>query len=554
MQYWQNKNPTVVCTMKFEGFSTEREASSPVVYLQTSSQTLPADVLKLSSERKLEKNVYSTVTETFYVYFAALIGAPLDVNDDYDVYRNMLYTLRENLIKSPKFLIYMENGLRKPTPDEVNLFSTVSHSGRDEILAGMKSVIKIAGDPFRENLAKSALETVTADIPTEQLYNICVKLVTWLFRCTKAESFKTMCHEIPLLLYYGNISKHEMLFLQFFSAIGMDVVYISENKQAEEILNEVSSNGHLQIFTLPANNSVTAYPDRLLKVKVATEAYRAQRELDTFLYGNDTFFRDFQFPSMQALTLKTTLDEIDVIWHEQSKFRSGFRTDRDRVTIPNIFAKINGVKNGDIDDYWDEVRLKLSPMSVIVQNSPAYKRGIESSQIRIYQNFINGERILTEKLKNSQYNKFAYLAENIQNNIFEKMQEAADSGLLKLDFSELLPYIIHVGLSLDKKILQILQKFDFTKDIPKFIMVDTIEDTFSKVECIQLVLYNLLGFDILVFTPTGYRNLETFIDDSAFESYNQGEYCYKMPVPRFRIPDKIPERDNGGFFGKLFKR
>jgi hypothetical protein len=99
-----------------------------------------------------------------------------------------------------------------------------------------------------------------------------------------------------------------------------------------------------------------------------------------------------------------------------------------------------------------------------------------------------------------------------------------------------------------------LQKYDYTKYIPKIVIIDAIEPTFTKVECIQLVLLNLLGFDIIVYTPTGYRNLETFIDDSAFESYNQGDFIYNLTVPRFRIPDRIPEPDSGGFFGKLFKR
>jgi len=142
---------------------------------------------------------------------------------------------------------------------------------------------------------------------------------------------------------------------------------------------------------------------------------------------------------------------------------------------------------------------------------------------------------------------------HLQYMIFEKMQEAVDSGWLLLDEAELVPLVIYVGLNIDKEILKILQKFDFTKDIPKIVVVDTIEDTFSKVECIQLLLFNLMGFDVIIYTPTGYKNLETHISPNAFETYNMNEYKYNVRVPRFKIPDSIPKEKDEGFFSKLFK-
>ncbi|MDR0904261.1 MAG: YceG family protein [Ruminococcus sp.] len=537
--------------MKFEGFSTASGEASPIAYLATTAETFPSDVLKLKSERTLLSDSYNS--SVFYVYFAALIGAPVaNDTDDYYVYRNMLFTLRDNLLKSPKCLIYIENGMRSPTPEEMNIFSQVPQNDRKTMFDAFLSLVKINGDPLREKAAVSALENITSKIPDEELYALCVRIITWLSRCTRSSHYINACSEIPLLLFYGKITKDEIIFLHFMSMTGIDVLYISENKQAEKLLKTYNLTEKMQVLSLPVSGEVPPFPDRLLKVKVATDAYRASKQLDEYLYGSDTFFRDFQFPKIQALTLKTTLDEIDVLWHEQAKYRSGFRVDGDRATVPNIFAKISGVKGGDVDDYFDSIRMKLSPMSIITRNTAAYKRDIDASQLRIYQNYIKGEHIETAKLKNSQLNKFQFLSENIQNTIFEKMQEAADSGFLKLGFAELLPQIIHVGINLDKNLLHLYQKYDFTKDIPKFIIIDAIEDTFSKVECIQLVLYNLLGFDIIIYTPTGYRNLETFVDDSAFESYIQGEYKYKISIPRFKIPNKIPEPKTG-LFGRLFK-
>jgi hypothetical protein len=541
--------------MKFEGFSTpENNEKTPIIYLDTTAETLPADVLKLKSERRVPSDNYSLTAEKIKVYFAALIGVPpANDTDDFLVYRNMLFTLRENLINSPKCLIYIEKGMRAPTEDEMADFPTVETTDRDEIFNTLLPCVKINGDLLREGYAKIALKTITSDCQDDLLYDICKKIIIWLSRCTRSDHYLKTCSEIPLLMFYGRISADEIRFLHFCSMIGFDVLYICEDKQYEKLVSEYNPELRMQLFTLPLSGAISPYPDKMMKVKVVTDAYRASKQLDQYLYSSDTFFRDFQFSKISALTLKTTIDEIDVLWHEQSKFRSGFKVEGDRAIVPNIFAKISGVKGGDVENYFESIKYKLSPMSIITRNTPSYKRDIDSHQLNIYRNYINGEHIIIQKLKNSTLNKFQYLSENIQNTIFEKMQEAADSRYLKLDFSETLPQIIHVGLNLDKNILHLYQKFDFTKDIPKFVIIDSIEDTFSKVECIQLVLLNLLGFDILIYTPTGYRNLETFVDDSAFESYIQGEYKYKLSLPRFKIPNKIPEPKTKGLFDRLFR-
>ena len=337
------------------------------------------------------------------------------------------------------------------------------------------------------------------------------------------------------------------------SRLGIDVLYICSNLTGLTALKQNNLEGRMQIFELPCSLPVTPYPDKLVKAKLATVAYNASRELDNILYNSNTIFRDFQFSDMQSLTLKTTYDEIDVLWHQPSKYRTGFGASETRVTVPNIFAKISGVKDGNLNAYWDSVKWKLSPDTRVIIKSPSYKKYAES-QLDVYKPYYNGEQILTEKLKNSPLNKYNYLSDNLQNLIFSKMQEAVDSGFLKLDQNELLPMILYVGTNLDREVLKLLQKYDFTKDIPKLIIIDVIEDTFSKVECIQLVLYNLLGLDILIYTPTGYRNIETFVSDMAFETHTMNEFEYNVHIPRLKIPDTIPEQSSGGLFSKLFKK
>lgn len=169
--------------------------------------------------------------------------------------------------------------------------------------------------------------------------------------------------------------------------------------------------------------------------------------------------------------------------------------------------------------------------------------------LSVYRSFFRNGKIDEEKLKASTLNKYSYLPDRLQDMLFYKIQETIDSGFLKMERDHLMCSVIHYGLSLDKDFLKLLQHFDFTRQIPKLIIIDAVEDTFTEEECIRIVLCNLIGFDVLVYTPTGYKNLETFIKGDAFEEHIMNEFMYNMEVPKFKIPS---EERNGGFFGKLF--
>lgn len=308
----------------------------------------------------------------------------------------------------------------------------------------------------------------------------------------------------------------------------------------------------MQIFELENSKPVMPYPDKEVRTKVATVAYNAERELDTVLYGGDTMFRDFQFSDMEAAVLKTTYDEIDVLWNEFARFRTGFSVKGQRVVVPTIFAKISGIRDGNVNAYWDEVRDKLTPNTILTVKSPAY-RAPDKSMLRKYDPYHDGHHLFVEKLKQSPMNPYGFLSDELQLLILNKIQEAFDSGYLMIDDREKMQQLIFAGLNLDRNVLRILQKYDFTKEIPKFIVIDTIEDTFSIMECTQLVLLGMLGFDILIYTPTGYRDLETFISPTAYELHQMNEYKYNLSVPKFKIPDKVQPK-KGGLFQNLFRK
>ncbi len=517
--------------------------------LDTSAAGIFEDVMT-SHERRVIKNggVFSKGCG-IPVYCAAVIGY-----DDDAVYNNMLLNFKEGFAGQKKQLIFIEKPLNNPTPDEVKALGSVTRSSTSDMIDALALLIKLNGDPQRTALAQLALkETLNSLFRGNQnvVYNYGTKFITWLYRCTQGRKYAVNYEDIPLILYYGDISKSEMYFLIFMSKCGFDVVYISPDKKNLDCVKNDNPEGRMQAFALPLSKPSGKYPDKPVKVKVATVAYSAERELDTMLYGGDTgIYRNFQFPNSQTMTLKTTYDEIGILWKQESKFRTGFSTSGNLVCVPNIFAKISGVNNGDENAYWDEIRERLTPETRLIIKKPVQQEN-GALDLSVYRNYYRNGKIDAEKLKTSNLNRYSYLPERIQDLLMYKLQETVESGFLKLEGDDLMCGVIHYGLSLDKEFLKMLQRFDFTKQIPKIIYIDTIEDTFTVEECIRLVLCNIIGFDILIYTPTGYRNLETYVKNDAFEEHTMNQFLYNLEVPRFRIPT---EEKNVGFFGRLFRK
>ncbi|MDE6733164.1 MAG: YceG family protein [Oscillospiraceae bacterium] len=521
--------------------------SGMVKRMDTTAAGIFEDVLKDRKKRVIQSGgVYSDEGD-IPVVSAALIGY-----DEETVYTNMLVKFKESFAGLKKQLIFIEKTLDNPNAEEVRALGTISRSSTADMIDGLAMAIDLKGDKTRTALAQKALRELLNELNTGNqtvVMNYGNKLVTWLYRCTQARKYSVQYEDTPVVLYYGDISQSEMYFLNLMTQCGFDTVYISPNKKNMQTVIDKNLGGLMQIFELPQSKDSGSYPTKAIKTKVATVAYNAERDLDTMLYGGDTgIYRSFQFPNSQSVTLKTTFEEIAILWKQEARFRTGFATSGNLVSVPNIFAKISGVENGNINTYWDDVRSKLTPETLlnIKKKNPAEEA---QPDLSVYRQFYRNGEIDVEKFKASTLNKFSYLPDRLQDMLLYKLQETASSGFIKLQGDELMCSVLHFGTCLNKGFTQLIQRFDFTRKIPKLICIDAVEDTFSLWECIQLVLCNLIGFDILVYTPTGYKNIETFVSNDAFEEHIMNQFLYDVEVPKFKIPS---EDKNGGFFGRLF--
>lgn len=140
----------------------------------------------------------------------------------------------------------------------------------------------------------------------------------------------------------------------------------------------------------------------------------------------------------------------------------------------------------------------------------------------------------------------------MQDHLLDKLQLLIEQALIKGTFENGTEYtIVSTALNLDKSILRLVQKFDFTKKNPKLVYLIPGETVLSLEDTIQAAFLNLVGFDILFFVPTGYQCVERFFNRPVVEEHQIGDYLYDLPVPNF---DTISSNPRPSWREKLFKR
>ena len=111
--------------------------------------------------------------------------------------------------------------------------------------------------------------------------------------------------------------------------------------------------------------------------------------------------------------------------------------------------------------------------------------------------------------------------------------------------------VLATALGMGKELLRRLQAFDFTRKNPKVVCVDAREDGATLQDAILLTLLNLVGFDVALFAPTGYRTIERFLTDNLPVEHQIGEYIYDLTTPEL---DAMPQARPSGWIDRLFRR
>lgn len=501
-------------------------------------------------EKIFQTNSQRVLTDRnhYYNFFVQYIGI-----DQIELYQNRLYKLKQDLKQNKKPFVIIENIIENPSMEESNILRLQKYDNKEDMLQQLSQKIVLLGNDMLQNILKRAFFVAIEQYQensVSKIYNMALKLICWLNRYSNKLLNQFDYENIPLFLYYGKINKSQALFLNMLCYLPVDVLYISPKKEYQYEFEQMGS----IVVELPNDSELFDFPKKEIKIKQATVAYQAERELDTLLYTDTGLYRQRQFTRTKVVTLKMIYEEISIIWKEESKYRPSFETNDNIVTVPNIFVKINGVPYGNKTEYFKSIGELLTENTIFIKNFPYIaKVGHHYTDVS---SLLKKDKIAVKKVKKYSDYRYDFLNLETQYYILEKAQEMIDLHWIETEKTDIEKIILYIVLNLDKRTLQLIQQFDFTKEIPKVVVVSNNETVATLEDSIYLLFLNLIGFDIAVFTPTGYRNIDKYISKNAFEEYEIGEYLFQMEIPERTKLEKMARNISAenGLFNRIFGR
>lgn len=502
---------------KIKNFVGEGEEKREINWL---SGDIFENILKPIGERGNKK-------ESCYSIFAKILGV-----EDANSYEMSLLKFRLKLEEGNRKFILIENGIKNPEYEEVTKILKPPLNSKSDILLTLSKNIF-----FSQHLEKtksiqkifinSLLEEKEESL--QKFSNRSIVILCWLIRYMKLVLDKHNPKYYPVFLYYGSCSnQNEQLLLKILSRLDIDVIIICPDKSKEFKLEDRYLYEKIYEGSLP----ITRFPKDIKDIKLRTIASNAEKDLENILYRDTGLYKANQFKKAVPLSLNTTYEEIGILWKEEAKYRPNFEILKDSVIVPNICAKVVGVPDKDANQYWKSIEKYVEDGEYFAINFPIFT--FEKNNIFNTANFLKKGKLDFEKLKQDKNYKYGFIREEIQDYILEKIQFYLENRSLKTNILENNENkILHLLLNLDIEILRKIQDFDFTKKIPKLVILDTKEDIGKIDDAIIIEFLKEIGFDILLFVPTGYRSLESYFSKNIFVEHQIGEFMYDLKIPKF---------------------
>jgi len=487
----------------------------------------------------------------FPVYFYRIIG--IEQHSDSEYY-NELYNLDIELRKIENIYQRFENRLDTyVSPQFIDKFNSIWNeikadtNLRAQYLAANLSgagILKYSISDFKNKIIKNAFEKCLNFFISNQKYpknpsiikNFCIKIIYWFekYGLHYYKNFDFKGHN-PKFLFYGDVKKDEIYFMTFLSYIGFDILYFNSFSNSE--FKDVDPNNKYSVkLEFERKIPIKEFPKSESIVTMATTAYQAEKSIESIVNAeNPNLFKPRQFENFptKAITLNTTYEEIFFFWNKEARYRNGFKINSNTVIIPNIFAKINGTHKA-IAKYWEDMSTLIKDKGNFVYIIDKVPFSNELSKGYEYRDLFNSKGLLDKnKIKLHKDYPLSFLKTSIQDNIIDKSNEILIKEYFKFDIDlNMKIKVISTVFNLQIEILKLLQMFDYPFEVPKLIIYDNSEKSFIAEDYITIALLNAIGLDILIFSPSGYNNIENGIKEELFNTHNLEDIRFNLSVTK----------------------
>lgn len=468
----------------------------------------------------------------FYNCYCRIMGV-----EDRLTYQNDLFQLQLELKNRKRNVVIVNNTIDPPTIEEINEIHRKIYQNVNQLIIDLATNIRYSASRELQRIMHKAFvdiileESKQPNMNMNRLTGKAVYVLCWLKRYQQRLFNNWKPPEVACFFFMGGCrNENEALFCKLLARLPVDVLIFNPNLDRkccleDRLLYEVNNS---------ISMTVTKYPEENIDLRVGTAAYQAERDLDTLMYQDTGIYRNQQYLKANTVSLQTMYEEISILWDQELKYRPNFSVIDDTVNMPVIFSKICGVKDGMLSAYWSGIKNLLTPDTTVITNVPKITSTSPNPIKASATEFLKNGRLQKRKIKSHKAYQYGFLREPMQDYLLDKLQMLIEQRIIKGTFENGTEYtIISTALNLEKEVLRMIQKFDFTKKNPKIIYIITGETGLSLEDTIYTTFLNLIGFDILFFVPTGYRCIERYLSKNIIEEHQIGEYLYDLQIPNF---------------------
>ena len=486
----------------------------------------------------------------FYNCFLRMEGA-----EDKLTYLNELYRFQLEMAGAGRKPVIVESELQPPSNEEISAIRRKQYKDTGQLIMDLASNIIFAADMELQRILRKAFADEVLEEARRvagnlnRLTNRTIYLLCWLQRFQAALFKGWKSPQVGCFVYLGGCrNENEAFFLRYLSRLPVDVVILTPDLNRKCCLEAEN------LYVMHFNDSIPVmrFPRENADLQLSTAAYHAERELDTLMYQDTGMYRNQQYQRGVSAALQSIYEEIAILWDQELKYRPNFDVTDSVVTMPVIFAKVSGVKDGQVQPYWAGIKKLLTPDTLLIRGAP-YLRPEDPNPVRAWTaGFLKNGKLQRARIKGHSCYQYGVLREEVQEHILDKLQLLLDRKLIRGIGENGTEYtVIATVLNLNKDILRMLQKFDFTRKNPKIVYINTAEAVLSLEDSILMAFLNLAGFDIVFFVPTGYQCVEKYWNNKGMEEHQIGEYVYDLTIPDF---DTISIKPRRNWRERIFRR
>lgn len=341
-----------------------------------------------------------------------------------------------------------------------------------------------------------------------------------------AKVLKTLCcryfsqvskEKVGTLLYYGSITeKKEIQLLDFAKELPIDVIILNHAKE-----ESYDFKGDFMVIEEEFASPLAQFPEEVL----ATGAASVEKTLDQVLYGDENFSRPNQYSDVESIILNVTKEDVTGLWSEEIKMRTGYGIENGKVIVPTLYAQITGLGNFSKRSYIDFV-------SDLTQNSMCFvTEALEISPIKLKGD--SSLKTMSDKHFNKKFAEkvlsmtpLSILSQEKQNLLVEKANEM----IKKYKFNSIWDVLTFAGIlfAIPEALAQLIHVWDLTKVNPKIVMVLTGTRKLESKEEVMLQYLHAIGFDVLLFVPTGYGLVTEDLLRSGLQKIDLSNYNFSI--------------------------